>query len=158
MNHIFLFTVTRNINLCLSSKMHLCRSRISSSNSFIVSIIFFSLLLILNIFFLHTLLISLICLLPGGSPATHRRRLQQRAGNRRRGLDRRTPTRYYNQRCPGQGGFYKAGENVKTGCRQDEYMRKYRYVERAGIMCMNSRNLCNRPQKYLNIPSLCYEA
>ena len=42
-------------------------------------------------------------------------------------------------------GFYKACENVKTGCRWDEYRRKYRYVERAGIMCMNSRNLCNRP-------------
>ncbi len=44
-----------------------------------------------------------------------------------------------------KGGFYKAGENVKTGCRQDVCLRKYQYVERAGIMCMNSRNLCNRP-------------
>ena len=52
MNHIFLFAVTRNINLYSAHKMYSCRSKKSRSNSFIISIIFFSLLQILNTFFL----------------------------------------------------------------------------------------------------------
>lgn len=52
MNHIFLFAVTRNINFIFSTQIVLIPQKKSRSNSFIISIIFFSLLQILNTFFL----------------------------------------------------------------------------------------------------------